>query len=338
MLNDKYKGGLMLSRVANDFYWIGRYVERVHCLSRFLLVQIDEMPEDSPEFVSASWQGLFRSLHLTKLDKNFLSDDNKKNKISDDFLLADAYTLVDYLTFETYHHESILSYLEFVRENARQNQATIPKLMWPPINKIYLRVKPLNLQDLWPSKIIDLYKEILEFTYLFYGLTQDSVYQNEVVHFIQIGRYLERFQNTVSLFESHIHFLMGHKKEESDLMGTLLRCGGFDNYRQVYSLDLKLPKVTEFLLRSDGFTGSLKFCNNKIKESLSAIEENKKSNSFIYKSLENIEQKLKQPNFEQQPLKEFLNSIYTESFNINKSLNEVYFNPKSFNALVTTDQ
>ncbi len=328
----------MLSRVASDFYWIGRYVERSHCISRLLLVQIEEIPEDSPDFVSASWQGLFRSLRVQSLGENLLSSNDKNNKISDDFLLADAYTLVDYLTFETYHQGSILNCLEFVRENARQNQATIPKSMWPPINKIYLRVKSLDLQNLWPSKIIDLYKDILEFSYLFSGLVQDSVYQNEVVHFIQIGRYLERFQNTVALFESHIHFLLGHKEEESDLMGFLVRCGAFDNYRQVYSLDLTLSKVTEFLLHSPGFTGSLRFCKDRMRESLSVIEKKGKSDTAVFKPLKDIDQKLTQGYFNQQNLKEFLNSLYEESLNIDKTLNEIYFNQSSFDGLVKAEQ
>ena len=328
----------MLSRVANDFYWIGRYVEKAHCISRLLLVQINEMPADSPDFVSASWQGIFRSLRVQGLEENLLSNDNKKNKVSDDFLLADAYTLVDHLTFETYHQGSISSCLEFVRENARQNQASIPKLMWPPINKIYLQIKSLDLKDLWPGKIIDLYKDILEFSYLFYGLVQDAVYQNEAVHFIQMGRYLERFQNTASLFESHIHFLLNQKEEESDLMRVLLRCGAFDNYRQIHSLDLTLPKVVDFLLRSPGFTGSLQFCNDRMTELLSIIEGKGVSHTSAYKSLRHVDQKLNQSHFEKQDLKKTLNFLYGESFNMNQALNTTYFNQDSFSDLVRVEQ
>ena len=332
----------MLSRVANNFYWMGRYVERTNCIARLLLIQINEMPQDSPDFVSASWEGILKSLQIPISNKNSLSrkENNIKTKktISDDLLLADAYTLVDHLTFESHHPGSILSCLGLVRENARQNQEKITRLVWPHINKTYLRIKKMQLVDLWPDKIIDLYKEVLEFSYLFYGLVQDSLYQDEAVHFIQMGRYLERFQNTSALFENHIHFMLSHKEEEADLIGLLLRCGAFDNYRQVNSLDLTLRKSTNFLLYSNGFSGSLKFCNNKLKESLSSIQEKKDFNISIYQLLDEIENKLHKTHFKHQSLVKFLNSLYQTSVEIDNTLNEVYLNQKNFNAVVRSDQ
>lgn len=327
----------MLSRVANNFYWMGRYVERASCISRLLLIQIDEIPEDSPDFVSAGWKGIFDSLKIQGFKEDFLSRKKGEDKVSDDFLLADAYTFFDYLTFETHHPGSILSCLKSARNNARQNQEKITRLMWPHINKTYLRVKRTELKDIWPNKVIDLYKDILEFSYLFHGLVKDSLYQDEAVHFIQIGHYLERFQNTASLFESHIRLMMSYKEEESDLIGLLLRCGALDNYRQVHSLDLKFRKVLDFLLYAPHFSGSLKFCIEKIKESLSLIEEKGGFNIPIYQILEEIDNKLKPPH-SGQSLMQFLNSLYQESVKANESIDKVYFNCKSFDILVKSDQ
>ena len=327
----------MLSRVANNFYWMGRYIERASCMSRLLLIQLNEMSEDSPDFISAGWKGLFDSLKIPNLKEDFLSGEKNESSASDDFLLADAYTLVDYLTFETHHRGSILSCLELARENARQNQEKITRLVWPHINKTYLRFKEMDLKDLWPDKIVDLYKDILGFSYLFYGLVQDSLYQDEAVHFIQIGRYLERFQNTASIFESHISAMMARKEDEEDLIGLLLRCGAFDNYRQLHSLDLKLRKVTDFLLHSPAFASSLKFCNNKIRESLSSIEKKGDFNASIYQFVESIDNQLKETHWGQ-PLAKFLHSLYQESVWIDQAIDEIYFNRKSLDVYVPNDQ
>jgi len=328
----------MLSRVANNFYWMGRYVERVKCLSRLLLIQMNEMPEDSLDFVSISWQMIFDSLKIPKYQKDnlFNSKEQKTDIVSDDFLLADAYTLVDYLTFETYHPNSVLSGLKFARENARQNQGKISRMLWPHINKNYLRVKEISLKDLWPNKIIDLYKDILEFSYLFHGLTRDSLYQDEAVHFIHIGEYVERFQNTASLFESHIRLMMSHKEEEEDLIGLLLRCGAFDNYRQVHSLDLKFRKVMEFLLYNPCFSGSLQFCNREIKKSLSLIEAQGTNNMAVYKSLEQVEQHLNSKR--SRPLVAYLNFLYQESVKMSEAVVQSYLNYKSFDVFSSHEQ
>jgi len=247
----------MLSRTANNFYWMGRYIERANTLSRLLLIQVNEISEDSPEFLSSGWKGIFSSLNIVPPHENLLIDSSTQ----DDFLLADAYTLLDYLTFETYHQGSILSYLEKARENAHQNQDKISDLVWSHINKSYLNLKSSHLKDIWPGKITGLYKNILEFSYLFYGLVQDSLYQDKGAYFIELGKNIERFQNTVSIFENHLRLLiMTHKEEQDDLTGLLLRCGAFSNYKQVYSLNINFRKAIDFLIYNPHFTRSLEFC------------------------------------------------------------------------------
>ena len=191
----------MLVRTASNLYWMSRYIERASCLSQLLIVQMTEMPEDSVDFVLASWKKFFDRFSVSGF-KNFSSSEFKEEKTSERFLLANAYTFVDYFTFETYHGGSILSCLGFARENARQSQEKITRLMWPHINKTYLQAKDMQLKDLWPYKIIDFYRDILKFSYLSYGMARDLLCQDELAHFIQIGRFLERFQNTASFLRS----------------------------------------------------------------------------------------------------------------------------------------
>ncbi len=327
----------MLSRVANNFYWMGRYMERASCMSRLLLAQINEMSEDSSDFISAGWKGLFDSLRLPNLKEGFLLKAKNESPASDDFLLADAYTLADYLTFETYHGGSILNCLEFVRENAHQNQEKLAGPVWPHINRYYLRFKKMSLKDLWPDKIVDFYKDVLEFTGLFYGLTQDALYQDESARFIQMGRYLERFQNTASIFENHISSMMAHKEDEEDLIGLLLRCGALDSYRLARSLDLKLRKVTNFLIHDSAFPRSLQFSSQKIKESLIFIEEKRDFNAPIYQSVETLGKKLNEKSLGR-PLAQFLSGLYQESAQIHQAIDKIYFNRKGLEAYAPHDQ
>lgn len=310
-------------------------MERINSLSRLLTVQISEMSEDSPDFVSSSWKGIFSSLNIQPLDHSFEID---TTKMSDDFLLADAYTLVDYLTFETHHENSILAYLQKIRENARQNQEQINHLIWPHINKKYLEIKNIELQDIWPDKILSFYKDTLEFTYLFYGLIQSSFYQDAGFHFIELGKNIERFQNTARIFETHLQLLMmTDKKEHDDLIGLLLRCGAFHSYRKVHSLQLDFRKVIDFLLYDSHFPFSLRFSYQKIKVSIQNIHGKTKSNFPIYEQLEKIDSLLKE-GYKGSPLFKFLNSLYKEAYQINQDLNNIYLNYKSLLPLIKNDQ
>lgn len=312
-------------------------MERTRCLSRLLLVQIQEMPEDSPGFLSASWKGLFYTLKIPILKGGFLVDEKESSELSDDFLMADAYTLVDYLTFESHHKGSLLSYLERTRENARQNREKITSLMWPHINKTYLNVKNQHLEDLWPDQMIDFYKSILEAVYFFYGLVEDSLYHNESFFFIQMGRYLERLQNTSGIIESHVRFMLNHKEEDSDLPGLLLRCEAFDNYRQTHSLDFRFRKVINFLFYDSNFSGSLVFSASRLRKYLSLIEERDKFNSSVYKCLEEIEQPLQSQSLDR-PLIQVLSFLYRDAVKLNDSFSNLYLIQKNFDSSMTGDQ
>lgn len=319
----------MLSRVAGNFYWMGRYVERAKQISCLLLTQLNEMPEDSPDFISASWQGIFEILGVQENYKeNLLFSNSENSSVTGDFLLADAYTVVDYLSFETHHPHSLLSCLSFVRENARQSREKIPSLMWPHINKTYLRFKEMSLKELWPYKILDLYKDIMEFSSFFQGLGKDAFYQDETAHFIRLGSYLERFQNVSAVFINHLLLAMRYKTEEKDLIGLLLRCSALDNYRQQRAFHLKLRPVSDFLIYSPKFPGSLKFCLNEIKDSLQLIQEGEALPAVLSQSLQELDEKLKKDAHLGQPLASFLNSLRTTAFQLGSGIEEVYLNSK----------
>lgn len=325
----------MLSRVADNFYWIGRYTERMNTLSRLLIVQVSEVSEDSSDLVSAGWKGIFSSLNIKPPDENLLVD---ASKMSDDFLLADAYTLVDYLTFEKHHESSIFSYLHKVRENARQNQGQIGDLIWSHINKQYLKMKTIKLQDIWPENITDLYKETLKFTYLFYGLIQDSFYQNVGFQFINFGKNIERFQNITNIFENHLKLLiMTDKEEHDDLISLLLRCGAFHGYRHVHSLDLDFRKVIDFLIYDSSFPLSIKCSYERMKEIVMQIQEKTETNLVIYEKLAYIEAKLKK-GYEGQPLFEFLKNLSGLAVQLHQDLNDIYLNYKGSFSLIKNEQ
>ena len=55
----------MLSRVADNLYWMARYLERAQHTARLLDVTLDLVPDSSAGAVTGSWEKLFASLHLT---------------------------------------------------------------------------------------------------------------------------------------------------------------------------------------------------------------------------------------------------------------------------------
>ena len=135
----------MLARVADSFYWMNRYLERVEHIARLIGLQLERLPSSPARDIAEGWRRLFRSLgaHPPGADTYGGAEDE------DDFLFADGYTLTDYLTFETANPSSIMFCLMAARENARQVRDTISNAIWSSLNREYLRLQEITLVDVW---------------------------------------------------------------------------------------------------------------------------------------------------------------------------------------------
>ena len=317
----------MLFRVAGNFYWMGRYVERSAFTASLLSNQITEVSEAPTEYLSASWKSVFHSLKAPENESLLPDSKTLDEKTMDNFLLANAYAFVDYFTFERSHPYSILSQIFYVRENVRQNQEQLTSSIPPLINSYYNKLKNEELSNIWPDKIIDLYKEVEAFNYLFQGMIQDSMYQELSVDFIKMGLYIERFQNLAGFLINYIsHLILSYKDEEPDLISLLLRYSAFDRYRQVHSLNLTLKKVLDFLFYDKKFSRSFQYSLQQIKQSLYAVE-GQKINKDIKHSLNGIEKILKGKQKEG-AIVHFLKQLDEESAKLHDAVNNRYLDEK----------
>ena len=64
-------------------------------------------------------------------------------------MLADAYTLVDDLTFEPNNPDSIRNCVGAARENARQVRTVVGKDMWFCLNVAFLGLRDVGVEDIW---------------------------------------------------------------------------------------------------------------------------------------------------------------------------------------------
>ena len=313
----------MISRVASHLYWMTRYLERAKYISQLLNVQVNQLSEDSSHTLSLGWFWIFKSFDISPPGGDLLGNNPQD---SDDFCLADAYTLVDYLTFEREQPVSILSCLQMARENARQSREQISGPMWSQLNRAYLQLEASKMLDIWPHKMSDFYTDVMNSSYLFYSLADNTLYKGEGFGFLQLGRFLERLQQIVSLLETHIKFIIGWKEGEKELISLLLYCDAFGFYRQVYTLDMKLSNVIQLLLSHPEVPCSLYFSVNQIEQMLKRIDPKSSTYPFnkVYKSVRSLQTTIAHKPMEG-TLAEFLEDIRTQSQNIHNDIVSFYF-------------
>jgi uncharacterized alpha-E superfamily protein len=151
--------------------------------------------------------------------------------------------------------------------------------MWEEMNRMYLFVRSKQARRLWKTDPYDFYKQIKDGSHLFQGLT-DSVYpHNEGWEFIQIGRFLERADKTARILDVKYHILLpslrdlGGAVDAVQWSAILRSCSAQEAYHQVYVDSVSPWKVAEFLILSEDFPRSIRFCCQRVDDALRKISE-----------------------------------------------------------------
>ncbi len=114
----------MLSRNAQGLYWMGRYLERAQHGCHLLAEQFIIIEDRPVEQIDQSWRRLYLAVGRTPLGGHLEPPPD-----DEDFMLADAYTLADDLTFEPGNSDAIRNCVAAARESARQVRNVIPDKM-----------------------------------------------------------------------------------------------------------------------------------------------------------------------------------------------------------------
>lgn len=272
----------MLSRVADNLYWMSRYLERAEHTARLINVNLDLIPDRSPETIERCWQQLITSLHLPLTDDitEAMHDDSSSS----------GYQVVQHLTFNADNPDSVASCISLSRENARQVRELISEAMWEQINRLYLDVKNTTLKQIWQAQPHDYFQAVTFGSYLFRGVTNSTMNRGEGWHFIQIGQLIERISNITKLLEIYLQetSASGDAAQTDpylDWVCLLRSCTAFEAYCKVYTADLRHDRIAEFLLLNDEFPHSVHFAVKTMQNGLNAVAEETevRKNSQVYR-------------------------------------------------------
>ena len=259
---------MMLARVADSFYWMNRYLERVEYIARLIGLQLERLPSSPARDVADGWRRLFRSLNARPPG----ADTYGGAEDEDDFLFADGYTLTDYLTFEAANPSSIMFCLSAARENARQVRDAISNAIWSSLNREYLRLRDMTLVDVWRRDPALLYRDIIQAVQLFDGICASSMRRDTGWHFMRLGRFIERLQLVGSLLEAHCAAVRDPVDEKNDWVGLLWACDAFEASCQLHGAQIQEEKVLTFLVYDADLPHALCFAVNEIRHSLEMMD------------------------------------------------------------------
>jgi uncharacterized alpha-E superfamily protein len=251
----------MLSRVADNLYWMSRYLERAEHAARLLDVNLNLMLDESASAADRRWRRLLAALG------------NPPNLAWS----GDAYQVAQILTFDPGHRSSITACVTAARENARQVREEISTEQWQRLNFLFHQVtrrKPNETNDVLPS---DFLLAVIEGVHLFEGVTDSTMSHGEGWQFIQVGRYIERACATATLlglYHREFWGLADQTPEASEYLewtGLLRCCTAFEAYCKVCTADLSPDRILEFLLLNPEFPHSVRYSIDCLQRALEAI-------------------------------------------------------------------
>jgi uncharacterized alpha-E superfamily protein len=255
----------MLSRVADNLYWMSRYLERAEHNARLVDVALNLSLEGShPSQIEARWARLLHALHVPAGERT----------------ARDTYRITHLLTFDAANPNSIVVCIAHGRENARQVRERISSEMWMQVNRQFLEVRYTSMERIWREQPHEFFRALKDGVHLFQGITDSTMVRDEGWQFIQLGRYIERAIGIANLLEEHLDaFPLARlarsvvQDEYVEWLGLLKSLTAFEAYCKVYNADLQPQQIVEFVTFNAVFPHSIRFCVERIEAALQAISD-----------------------------------------------------------------
>ena len=261
----------MLSRSAEDLYWMARYVERAENTARVLDVS-NRMSMVSSEAGSQSlhWRP---ALEIGPDPSAFYRRYGAA---------AERDEVIAFMALDSDNPSSIWSCLKAARENARAERSQISTEMWQSLNDTWLEIEELDFQGLETWGFRKFFDWIKERGHLIRGVTLGTLLQDDGFKFVRLGAAIERADNTARILDVKYHVLLPSSADVGGAVdyyqwGALLRSvSAFAAYRKVYRDAITPSRVAELLILDARLPRSLHACHAAIGETLDELTGSRK--------------------------------------------------------------
>ena len=253
------RGGSDLpSRVADNLYWLGRYVERAENAVRLMRGIANRLSEKS---IWGEVKELSDLMHALRHQGGAASGVAREHA-------AESSTPGDELKIlleESREPGGLSATLQALQSVSRAVRDRISTDTWRVVNSLHEESAwPENLKETRLSEIIQRLNTMVTSLASFGGLASESMTRGQVWLFMDMGRRLERTNNMAGLLRST---LVTPVKEDGTLLEAVLEIGdSFMTYRRRYLANLQLAPVLDLLLADETNPRSIAFQYVKLNE------------------------------------------------------------------------
>ncbi|MFO1341905.1 MAG: alpha-E domain-containing protein [Burkholderiales bacterium] len=310
----------MLSRVAAHLYWMSRYLERAENMARILDVTQSLAMLDR----SADSGGAMTPIVITEAQAEFAATN----------LPATYENVVAFLAWDRQHPSSIRNCIESTRENARAVRGSITSEMWENINDTWIafQEKSRSINPLMTGN--EFFEWVKERSHLFRGITFATARRDQPYHFVRLGTFIERADNTARILnvkyadEAPDSFEETEVDKETDyyrLSAVLRSVSALEAYRDTYRDVIDARRVAEIMIFDPKLPRSLRYCMD---EATAVIDELPRASSRVTRRIvSEINAKLRYGTIDEvldYGLKRYLADFLLDMVKLGNSVNAAY--------------
>ncbi len=250
----KRVGGIMLSRTADNLYWIARYMERADTIARLLEVgsRISLLP--TAHGYRSEWDSLLQASGLAVAFAQKYGEPVQRN-------------IESFLFFDHDNPSSVCSCITAARENGRIVRTALTSQVWDALNTAFQELKGLERSERSTLELSRLTDWVMRHAAMVRGAIDATLLRNDGFNFLNIGYYLERGDNTARLIDVKYYVLL----PRVDFVGsgldnyqwtTLLRAmGAHRAFHWAYGGEVTAAKIADFLILNPQSPRSLATCS-----------------------------------------------------------------------------
>lgn len=251
----------MLSRVADNLYWMARYLERTENLARLIDASASVML-DLPRRLSPGWQPLITITGNQALYDAMAGDYAERS-------------VLRFVVSEAENPSSMLTSIARAREIARTVRDILPREVWEQINELYLYVGEHAGEASVKRTRYAFLGHVIRCTQTLTGMFDGIFSEGDALSFLTIGRNIERADMSTRIVDVRAAAMLAAGREEELLpfesvlwMSLLRSLSGYQMYRLRTRERVYGAGVVRFLLADDHFPRACVCCLHRVEDVL----------------------------------------------------------------------
>ena len=243
----------MLSRTADNLYWIARYMERAETAARFLEVgaRISLLP--TAQGYRNEWDSLLQAVGKTEAFDAKYGAPVQGN-------------IEDFLFFDRDNTSSVASCITAARENGRIVRTALTSQVWDALNTAFQELRGIEAAPRATLEMSRLTEWTMRHAAMVRGAIDATLLRNDGYNFLNLGYYLERGDATARLMDVKYYVLLPRADYvgsgiDNDQWTMLLRAlSSHRAFHWAYGGEVTAAKIADFLILNPQCPRSLITC------------------------------------------------------------------------------